>query len=93
MTRIYLARSHQDPELGILADQLSAARTQLANLVIRGVGDGDPMACEKKMGRALAEREEADAALARASASYRDVRQKMTMGFEAIRELVRGMRL
>jgi len=73
-----------DPEIRELADQLSAARTRLANLVLRGTGDATPEVYRKLLVEAREKKEKAEQTLAERSILFRLDQARAQLGFREI---------
>ena len=73
-----------DPEVMQLANQLSSARSQLATLVFRGVGDGTPEAYRKFLDDARGRKEKAERALAEKSIVFRQDQARARLGVNEI---------
>lgn len=76
-----ILRQRATPELASLADAVVVARTRLADLVVRGEG-GDDFA--DRVAEASQDKEAAEAALARASASFRERREQGRVGLDQV---------
>jgi tetratricopeptide (TPR) repeat protein len=73
-----------DPEVAQLANQLSSARTQLATLAFRGVGDTTPEAYQKLIGDAREKKEKAERMLAERSLAFRQDQARAQLGLKEI---------
>jgi CHAT domain-containing protein/tetratricopeptide (TPR) repeat protein len=70
----------QDPEVAELVERLTRARTRLANLVVRGVRDGDPERYLRSVRDVRREKEEAERELAEKSARFRSEQTRRRIG-------------
>ena len=73
-----------DPELRVLLDDLSSARTRLAYLTVAGPDEDHPEAWRELVEDARSAKERAERQLAQASASYRRDRERESAGFEVV---------
>jgi CHAT domain-containing protein/tetratricopeptide (TPR) repeat protein len=73
-----------DREVAQLADQLSSARTRLATLVFRGVGDTKPEAYRKLLDDTRQAKEEAERMLAEKSLAFRQEQARTQIGVKEI---------
>lgn len=73
-----------DPEVAQLANQLSSARTRLATLVFRGVGDTTPEAYRKLLDDAREKKEKAERMLAERSLAFRQDQARAQLGLKEI---------
>ncbi len=73
-----------DPEVTQLADQLLSARTRLATLVFRGVGDMEPRAYRNLLDETRAQKEKAERALAEKSIAFRQDQARTQIGLKEI---------
>jgi tetratricopeptide (TPR) repeat protein len=73
-----------DPEVTQLANQLSSARTGLATLVFRGVGDVKPEAYRKLLDDARQAKEKADQMLAEKSLAFRQEQARTQLGLKEV---------
>ena len=73
-----------DTEVAQLANQLSSARTQLATLLFRGVGDTTPEAYRKLIDDASQRKEKAERMLAEKSLAFRQDQARAQLGLKEI---------
>jgi len=73
-----------DPEVTQLSIQLSSARTQLATLLFRGVGDTTPEAYRKLLGDTREKKEKAERMLAERSLAFRQDQARAQLGLKEI---------
>ena len=73
-----------DTEVAQLANQLSSARTQLATLLFRGVGDTTPEAYRKLIDDARERKEKAERMLAEKSLAFRQDQARAQLGLKEI---------
>jgi CHAT domain-containing protein/tetratricopeptide (TPR) repeat protein len=73
-----------DPTIARLDSTLGAVRARLANLVVRGIGDLEPEAYRHLVEGASGEKEEAERALAAASAPFRSEQTRASIGLTEV---------
>jgi CHAT domain-containing protein/tetratricopeptide (TPR) repeat protein len=73
-----------DPQIKQLADQLLSARTRLATLVVRGVGDTTPETYRKQLDEARENKEQAERMLAEKSIAFREDQARAQVGLEDV---------
>jgi tetratricopeptide (TPR) repeat protein len=73
-----------DPEITQLSSQLSSARTRLATLVFRGVGDTKPEAYRTLLDQAREQKEKAERLLAERSVAFRQDQARTQFGIKEI---------
>jgi tetratricopeptide (TPR) repeat protein len=78
------AYGSRNPEITQLADQLFSARTRLATLVFRGVGDTKPDTYRKLLDDAREKKEKAERMLAEKSITFRQDQARMQLGIKEI---------
>jgi len=80
------ASGSDDPQVQKLAEELAAARSWLANLTVRGLGDLDPATYRQFVEEARQNKDRAERALGAASAEFAEEQRRVKVGLSSVHE-------